>query len=50
MAKIFLNPGHCIGIDSGAVNPVNGAEEAKFVHCLYPVSRYRLAMPILQSR
>ena len=29
MAKIFLNPGHCIGIDSGAVNPVNGVTEAE---------------------
>ena len=32
MAKIFLNPGHCIGIDSGAVNPVNGAEEANICY------------------
>lgn len=29
MAKIFLNPGHCIGIDSGAVNTVNGVTEAE---------------------
>ena len=29
MAKIFFNPGHCIGIDSGAVNPVNGVTEAE---------------------
>lgn len=29
MAKVFINPGHCIGIDSGAVNPVNGVTEAE---------------------
>ena len=29
MAKIFLNPGHCPGIDSGAVNHVNGVTEAE---------------------
>ena len=32
MAKIFLNPGHCIGIDSGAVNKHNGAEEANICY------------------
>ena len=29
MAKIFLNPGHCPGIDSGAVNHINGVTEAE---------------------
>lgn len=29
MAKIFLNPGHYFGIDSGAVNSVNGVTEAE---------------------
>lgn len=29
MAKIFLNPGHCIGIDSGAVNHTSGVTEAE---------------------
>lgn len=29
MAKIFLNPGHYSGIDSGAVNPINGVTEAE---------------------
>ncbi len=29
MAKIFLNPGHYPGIDSGAVNSVNGVTEAE---------------------
>lgn len=29
MAKIFLNPGHYPGIDSGAVNTVNGVTEAE---------------------
>lgn len=28
MTKVFLNPGHYPGIDSGAVNKHNGAEEA----------------------
>lgn len=32
MAKVFLNPGHCIGIDSGAVNKHNGAEEANICY------------------
>ena len=32
MTKVFINPGHCIGIDSGAVNPVNGAEEANICY------------------
>lgn len=30
MAKLFLNPGHCVGIDPGAVGP-NGVEEAVVV-------------------
>ena len=34
MAKIFLNPGHCIGIDSGAVNPVNGVTEAEICNLI----------------
>ena len=29
MAKVFINPGHYPGIDSGAVNPVNGVTEAE---------------------
>lgn len=29
MTKVFINPGHCIGIDSGAVNSVNGVTEAE---------------------
>lgn len=28
MAKIFINPGHCPGIDPGAINPITGAQEA----------------------
>ena len=42
MAKVFINPGHYPGIDSGAVNSVNGVTEAeicrsiadKVEHCL----------------
>ena len=29
MAKVFINPGHYPGIDSGAVNSVNGVTEAE---------------------
>lgn len=29
MAKIFLNPGHYPGVDSGAVNSVNGVTESE---------------------
>ena len=28
MTKVFINPGHCPGIDSGAVNPNTGLQEA----------------------
>ena len=28
MSKVFVNPGHCPGIDSGAVNPNSGLQEA----------------------
>lgn len=31
MSKAFINPGHCIGIDPGAVGP-NGVEEAVVVN------------------
>lgn len=30
--KIFVNPGHCPGIDPGAVNEENGLEEAAVVY------------------
>ena len=26
--KVFINPGHCPGVDSGAVNPNSGMQEA----------------------
>ena len=26
--KVFLNPGHCPGVDSGAVNQTTGSQEA----------------------
>lgn len=29
--KVFLNPGHKVGLDSGAVNPTNGKTEAETV-------------------
>lgn len=29
MVKVFLNPGHCPGIDSGAVNHTSGVTEAE---------------------
>lgn len=29
MAKIFINPGHCPGVDPGAVNPITGLQEAE---------------------
>ena len=28
MSKVFINPGHCPGVDSGAVNPNSGMQEA----------------------
>lgn len=31
MAKVFLNPGHCVDIDPGAVNQIMGIEEATTV-------------------
>lgn len=31
MTKIFINPGHCPGIDPGAVNPKTGLQEAQVV-------------------
>jgi len=31
MSKVFINAGHKIGIDSGAVNPVSGLQEAVVV-------------------
>lgn len=41
MAKIFLNPGHCIGIDSGAVNPIHGVTEAEICRSIgYKVEQY----------
>ena len=32
MAKVFINPGHCPGIDPGAVNNELGITEADIVH------------------
>lgn len=32
MTKVFINPGHCPGIDSGAVNGHYGITEADIVH------------------
>lgn len=32
MAKVFINPGHCPGIDPGAVNNALGITEADIVH------------------
>ena len=34
MAKVFINPGHGIGFDSGAVNHHNGAEEANICYSI----------------
>jgi N-acetylmuramoyl-L-alanine amidase len=31
MSKVFLNPGHKINLDSGAVNPYTGLQEAEVV-------------------
>lgn len=32
MAKVFINPGHCPGVDPGAVNNALGITEADIVH------------------
>lgn len=42
MAKIFLNPGHCPGIDSGAVNSVNGVTEAEICRSIADKVAYRV--------
>ena len=34
MAKVFLNPGHCLNIDSGAVNKVNKVNEAEICNLI----------------
>ena len=52
--KVFLNPGHKPGLDSGAVNPDTGATEASTVlHIASLVERYLinagLAVEMLQS-
>ncbi len=31
MAKVFINPGHCPGIDPGAINKQTGISEAEIV-------------------
>lgn len=32
MARVFINPGHCPGVDAGAVNNALGITEADIVH------------------
>lgn len=40
--KVFLNPGHKIGLDSGAVNPISGLQEAQVCYDICEKVKYYL--------
>lgn len=43
--KVFINPGHMPGVDSGAVNPNSGLKECDVALAVGKLVEYYLKMP-----